>query len=209
MGLFSSGADEAKRVEQQSQASANAYSNLLNSYLSQTRQSMMPYLSGSGQGFDPLQLALMKSSFLNNAAQNYDNANTQVMSALSRRGSAGQGPVGGDYARGIAALQGGQANTVSGGLAGIDTQNLNQALQNKFSALGLMNSSMGQMNNALGSFNQLTGSALNDYIKAKAGGLGGMLSGALGSALGSGLGAGISGGMGSMMSTVGSGNFGW
>lgn len=193
MGLFSfgSGSDLAESVTKKAQTKASDYSNLLNQYLSQTRNALTPFISGGGQGYDPLHLALMKSSLLGNAAQNYGNANTQVMSALARRGSVGQGPVGGDFTRGIAGLQGAQAGTVSSGLSGIEQNNLQQALQNKFGALGLMQGSMGQINNALGSYNQLTGSALNDYIKAMGQSFGGQLMGNLGASMGVGLGGGI------------------
>lgn len=211
MGLFTmgSGADLAESVTKDSQASARGYSNLLNSYLAQTRSALMPYLSGGGQGFDPLQLALMKSGLLNNVGQMYGNANSQVMNALQRRGSAGQGPVGGDYTRAVAALQGGAADTASRGLSGVDQANLGQALSNKVNALNLMQGGMGQINNALGSFNQLTGSALGDYVKAMGQSFGGQMMGQMGGALGKGVGAGLSGGLGTFMSGLGSGNFGW
>lgn len=204
MGFFTagSGADFAESVTKKAQGKATDYSNLLNQYLSQSRNALTPFISGAGQGFDPLQLALMKSGFLNNAAQNYGNANSQVMNALARRGSAGNGPVGGDYTRGIAGLQAAQAGTVSSGLAGIEQNNLAQALQNKFNALGLLQGNMGQINNALGSYNSLTGSALGDYVKAMGQSFGGKLMGTLGGGLGQALGEFTTGGLGSLGSAL-------
>jgi hypothetical protein len=190
MGFFSfgTGAGEAKGVMKDQQAKQNAAWQSLQAYLEQLRSSMSPYLEGAGEGYNPLQLALTKSSFLNNAAGKYANANSAVKTALLRRGSAGNGPVGGDYTRGIAALEGSQADTVSNGIRDIDMSNLEQALKNKFMAAGVMSGNANQMNAATQGFGSGVANALNTYTHSLQNGFGGQFMNNLGASLGKGIG---------------------
>jgi hypothetical protein len=159
------------------------------------------YLTGN-VGFDPEQLALLKSQFLNNIAKNYKTAGSNVRTALLRTGSA-SGPVGGDYTRGIAGLEGGLASDTSSGMANIDLQNLSQALTNKFNAASLINGQAAQMTSPIATFGSGASNALNQYVQASNSGFGATFMRGLGSGLGQGIGSGISGGLGGVLSGLG------
>lgn len=152
------------------------------------------YMSGN-VGFDPQQLALLKSQFLNNTAGQYQNAGANVRTALLRSGSSdGRAPVGGDYVRGISGLEGGLASTTASGMHNIDLQNLSQMLTNKFNAASLINGQAAQLTSPISSFGQGASSALDNYVKASNSGFGSAFSTAFGSALGKGASA-AAGGM--------------
>jgi hypothetical protein len=170
------------------------------------------YLSGN-VGFDPQQLALMKSQFLNQNAAQYNQAGRATRTALLRSGSAdSMTPAGGDYVRGISGLEGGMANNASSGIANINLQNLQQALNNKFNAASLINGQAAQLTSPISSFGQDASSALNSYITAANSGFGATLgrgfANGLGSAVGSGIGAFATGGFGSLGSMLGGGGKG-
>lgn len=121
------------------------------------------YLSGN-VGFDPTQLALMKSGFLNSNSQAFNQARSGVSSALLARGAGGgSGPVGGDYTRGLSGLYGAEANSQAGGLAGIDVQNLQQALTNKFNTASLFSGQAANQSSDIGTFGAGRNNALNTY----------------------------------------------
>jgi len=161
------------------------------------------YLSGN-QGFDPQQLALMRSQFLNQNAQSYNQAGKNVRTALLRSGSLdGSTPAGGDATRGIASLEGAMASNASSGLANIDLQNLQQALNNKFNAASLINGQAAQLTSPISSFGSGASNALNQYVYAANQGFGNQFSKAFGSTLGAGLGAGLTGGAGNLASSFG------
>lgn len=148
------------------------------------------YLSGN-VGFDPTQLALLKSQFLNQNAQAYNTAGRNVRTALLRTGSdSSTAPVGGDYVRGISGLEGAQANNVSQGMTGIDLTNLQQMLTNQFNAASLINGQAAQMASPISSFTSGIGNALSNYVQASNSGFGNAFSSGFGSALGKTLGGG-------------------
>jgi hypothetical protein len=154
------------------------------------------YLSGN-EGFDPQQLALMRSQLLNQLSSNYNQAGKNVMTALARRGSVQAGaPVGGDYVRGVASLEGGLASDRSSGLANIDLSNLQQALNNKFNAASLINGQAATLTSPIGTFGAGANNALNQYVYASNQGFGNAFTSAFGSTLGKGLGAGLTGAIG-------------
>lgn len=158
------------------------------------------YLTGSGEGFDPKQLALMRSQFLNSNAAQYQNAGRNLRTSLLRTGSSdSSSPVGGDYVRGIAGLEGGMANNASSGLANIDLQNLSMALNNKFNAASLINGQAAQLTSPISSFGQDASSALNSYVTASQNGIMSQFT----KALGGGLGMGLTGGIGGALSSLG------
>ena len=160
------------------------------------------YLSGN-VGFDPQQLALLKSQFLNSNAQNYKTAGANVRTALLRSGSLNSStPMGGDAVRGIAGLEGSLANSTSGGLANIDLQNLSQALNNKFNAASLINGQAAQLASPIATFGSGANNALDQYVQSQQSTLGNMLFKGLGSSLGQGIGAGITGGFGNLFSKI-------
>lgn len=157
------------------------------------------YLSGN-VGFDPQQLALMKSQFLNSNAQNYQTAGANVRTALLRSGSADSStPVGGDYTRGIAGLEGGLASSTSGGLANIDLQNLSQALNNKFNAASLINGQAAQLTSPIGTFGSGASNALNQYAQSQQSTFGNQFFKSFGSGLGSAAASAATGGFGSAL----------
>lgn len=197
-----------EQLAQQNALQQQAF-DLMKQAQSTVSSAVSPYLSGN-VGFDPQQLALLKSQFLNSNAQNYQTAGQNVRTALLRSGSAdSSAPVGGDYVRGIAGLQGGLASSTSSGLANIDLQNLTQALNNKFNAASLINGQAAQLTSPISTFGSGANNALSNYVQSQQNTFGNMLFKNFGSALGSGLGAGVVGGLGSEASTLGSGNFGW
>jgi hypothetical protein len=177
--------------------------------LAQQRQAFSKYQQGN-VGFDPMQLALMRSQALSGNAGAFNSAGQQVRSALAARGSgAGNLPVGGDYTRGIAGLMGAKAQDISGQLANINLQNAQQALANKFNAGNLLSGGMASTVGTQGVAGQGASSALNTQLQAANSGFLHTFTNAFGQALGSGLGGGITGGLGTAASHVGSGNYGW
>jgi hypothetical protein len=93
-----------------------------------TFAAMVHYLTDE-HGFSPEQAAEMTSQFLDQQAQRFGEASRNASTNLRRRGSGeGDNPVGGDYTRGIAALQGMQAASTSAGLRDIKLQDLKQGL---------------------------------------------------------------------------------
>lgn len=164
------------------------------------------YLNGD-VGFDPQQLALLKSQFMNSTANSYKNAGANVRTALLRTGSAdSSGPVGGDYVRGIAGLEGGLADTTSSGMANIDLQNLSQALNNKFNAASLINGQAAQLTSPIATFGAGANNALDEYMKAANSGFGATFMRGLGGSIGQGLGQGFIGGLGGVASGAGFGS---
>ena len=155
------------------------------------------YTTGAGQGYDPAQFAQMISQFLNQNSQTFNQARGQVLSSLNSRGvGGGDAPGGGDTARGLEGLSGAQASSQSQGILGANIENLQQALTNKFNALGLQSGQGAQLGNNIGIFNQGASSALNDYVKASQGGFMNAFTTGLGGALASGVGGGISNAIG-------------
>jgi hypothetical protein len=124
------------------------------------------YLSGD-IGFSPEQMSVLQSQFMNQNTGAFNSAGANVRSALSARG-AGNGdlPVGGDYTRGIAELEGAKASSQSQGLLGLRAQSLAQALSNQFNAGSLINGQAAQLGNNIGTFNNGASNALGSYITA-------------------------------------------
>lgn len=203
------GADVANQQRQQELNMQTQAFNTQQQQLSQLKQAFSPYLNGT-QGFDPAMLSSMTSQFLNNNNQSFNDAGAQVRSALAARGAgSGQLPVGGDYVRGIAGLQGAKASSQSQGLLGINVQNAMQALNNQFNAGNILSGNAATLTGTQGVAGSGASSALGSYIQAANTGFGSSFANAFGGALGAGLGAGVTGGAGTAASKVGSGNFGW
>ena len=164
----------------------------------QVNSAVGKYLSGD-VGFDPAQLATMKSQFLNQVAGNYNQGAKNVMTALARRGSISSAqPVGGDYARGIASLEGAQASDTASGLANIDLSNLQQAITNKFNAASLINGQSAQLTSPIATFGSGASNALNQYVQAANSGFGATFMHGLGGTIGQGLGTIATGGIGAL-----------
>lgn len=163
------------------------------------------YTQGAGQGYDPAQLAAMRSQALDQNALAYNGAGAGVRSALAARGSAGgDAPVGGDYTRGIASLEGAAASDRASTLTNIDLSNLQQALTNKFNAGSILSGNAATLNGTQGVAGQGASSALGQYVAAKSiPGFGEQFSGALAKGLGSGVASFATGGFGSLGSQLG------
>lgn len=191
-----------KQLDLQNKLTQQAF-DLMQQRQNQVNSSVSKYMSGSGEGFDPAQLALMRSQFLNQNAQAYNQGAKNIRTALLRSGSSdGSNPMGGDAIRGLSGLQGAMASNLSGGLANIDLSNLQQALYNKFNAASLVNGQAAQLTSPISSFNSGASNALNAYIQAANQGFGNAFTTAFGGALGKGLGTGITGGIGNTMSRI-------
>ncbi len=155
------GSDTAKQQLNLQNQLTKQQLDLENKRLDMVSSSVGKYLTGS-EGFDPTQLAAMRSQFLNQITQSYNQAGKNVMTALARRGSiSSTQPVGGDYARGIASLEGASASDRASGLANIDISNLQQALTNRFNAASLMNGQAATLAGNVGTFNSGASDALN------------------------------------------------
>ena len=157
------------------------------------------YLSGN-VGFDPQQLAIMQSQFLNQNTNNFNQAGSAVRSALASRGAGGGDiPVGGDYVRGIASLEGAKANSQSQGILGTNLANLQQALNNQFNAASVASGQSAQIGQNIGVFGQGANNALNQYVQASQSGFMNQFGKGLGSALGAGIGDIATAGIGSSL----------
>jgi hypothetical protein len=196
------GGDVAKtQMNEQNALQRDAY-NLMKQRQNEVEGSVGKYLTGD-VGFNPEQLALMRSQLLNQLSSNYNQGGKNVMTALARRGSVQSGaPVGGDFTRGIAALEGGMASDRSSGLANIDLNNLQQALTNKFNAASLINGQAAQLASPISTFGAGSSNALNQYMTAANSGFGASFMRSLGSGLGGGAASFITGGFGSLGSMV-------
>jgi len=165
------------------------------------------YTEGAGQGFDPAQLALMQSQFLNQNNQNFVQASQGVMAGLRSRGVAGGDSAGGgDLARGLEALQGARASSQSQGILGTNIADLQQALTNKFNALSVNAGQSAQLGQDVSVFQGGTNSDLSDYIKAKSvPGFMSSLATSFAGGIGGSLGKMATGGLSSMFSKIGKG----
>lgn len=161
---------------------------------SQIQSSFGKYLSGE-IGFSPEQMSILQSQFQNENTSNFNSAGSNVRSALSARG-AGNGdlPVGGDYTRGIAELEGAKASSQSQGNLGLRAQSLAQALQNQFNAGSLINGQGAMIGQNIGNFNSGAGNALNTYVQAANTGFSNAFSTAFGGSLGKGIGTALTSG---------------
>lgn len=170
----------------------------------QIMKSTEQYTTGAGQGYDPAQFSAMISSFLNQNSANFNQAGQSVMSSLAARGAGtGQLPVGGDYTRGLEDLQAAKATGQSQGILGANISNLQQALNNKFNALGLQSGQGAQLGSNIATFNSGANNALNDYVQASQNGFMSQFGRTLGQGLGGVFGAGIGGGMATGLSKFG------
>lgn len=161
------------------------------------------YLNGT-VGFDPQQLAIMQSQFLNQNTANFNQAGSAVKSALASRGAGGGDlPVGGDYTRGIATLEGAKANSQSQGILGTNLANLQQALSNQFNAASVANGQSAQIGQNIGTFGSGANNALNQYVSASQNGFLQQFTKGIGSSLGQGLGAIATGGVGTALGGIG------
>ena len=161
-----------------------------------TRGSIASYLGG-GIGYDPATLAAMTSQFLNNNTNTFNQAGAAVRSALASRGAGGGDlPVGGDYVRGIASLEGAKASSQSQGLLGLNVQNAQQAIQNQFNAANVASGQTAQIGQNIGIFGQGANNALDEYVRASNQGFGSAFMQGLGGSLGQGLGKIATGGFG-------------
>lgn len=197
------GQDTANAQRQQQLDLQKSAYNLQKQQFAQISGALGKYLTGN-IGFDPSQLAAMKSQFLNNAAGQFQNAGQATRQALAARGGGlGDTPIGGDYTRGIASLMGAAASNQSQGLLGLDIANQQQALTNKFNTGSLLSGNAASLNSPINSFGSGASSALNAYINAKSiPGFGEQFSGALAKGLGAGIGGGLTGGLGTYMTNV-------
>lgn len=164
--------------------------------LASLQKALSPYLAGK-TGFDPAQLASMKSQFLNSNSSTFNQAGNQVREALGARGEGtGQNPVGGSYGGNIAQLLSARAGSQSQGLLGINVQNAQQALQNQFNAANVLSGNAATLTGTQGVAGSAASSALNSYITATNTGFTGSLENSLGGTLGKGLGLAAIGGLG-------------
>lgn len=157
--------------------------------LDSLNKAFSPYTTGN-IGFDPQQLALLQSQFLNQNDQAYSSAGNQVRSSLLARGAGGgDQPIGGTGVQGLLGLQSAKAGNQAAGLQDIGLQNLTQALNNKFNAGSILSGNAATLNSPISTFGGGASSALGSYVQAKSiPGFGGALATSLGTTLGKSLG---------------------
>ncbi len=161
------------------------------------------YLSGN-IGFDPQQLAIMQSQFLNQNSANFNQAGASVLASLRSRGVAGgDSPGGGDLTRGLEALQSARASSQSQGILGTNLADLQQALTNKFNAASVAAGQSAQLGSNIGTFGQGANNALNEYVQASSNGFFSQFAKGLGSGLGSGVASMATGGIGASLGGIG------
>lgn len=170
-----------------------------NSIRDKLQGSLGKYLSGN-VGFDPAQLAMMQSQFLDQNAQTGKEAGQNVMAALASRGAAGGGmPVGGDFVRDLSGLQGAIATNQSQGILGTNLANMRQALANQFNAANVFSGQSAQAGQDIGTFSNASNNALDQYMNASNSGFGASFMRSLGGSFGSAAGkmamGGIAGGL--------------
>lgn len=161
------------------------------------------YLSGN-VGFDPQQLAIMQSQFLNQNSANFNQAGSSVLASLRSRGVAGgDSPGGGDLTRGLEGLQGARASSQSQGILGTNLADLQQALNNKFNAASVASGQSAQIGSNIGVFGQGANNALNQYVQASSNGFMSQFAKGLGSGLGGGVASMANGGIGASLGGLG------
>ena len=191
------GTDRAKQTQDQQMAMEKAAFAQQQGQIADLKKAFSPYTQGAGQGYDPATLAAMRSQFLNSNNQTFNQAGQDVRSALAARGSGtGDLPVGGDYTRGLSNLLGAQAGSQSQGLLGINVQNANQSLANRFNAGNLLSGNAATQVGTLGVTGAAGSNALNAYMNGANSGFTNAFTTGLGSALGKTLGGGNAGGFG-------------
>lgn len=195
------GADTAKaQLDAQNKAQADAAAQQ-KAIRDQVMQSVSKYMTGPGEGFDPEQLALMTSQFLNQNTANFNSATEEVLAGLrSRGGGGGDMPAGGELGRSLSALDAARATSQSQGVLGINIQNLQQALTNRFNAASVASGQSAQLGQDIGIYGQGANNSLDQYIKAK--NAPGFLS-SFGTALGSAAAGFATGGASSIFSSIG------
>jgi hypothetical protein len=160
------------------------------------------YLTGN-EGFNPEQMAMLRSSFLNDNASAYSDAGSSVRDMLTARGGDGALPVGGNYVKGISGLLGAQASAKSSGLLNLGIMDQQQALNNKFNTASVLSGNGAALSSSIGSTAGAGSSALSDYIKSKSQGFGAHFMDALGSGLGGGIASIATGGLSGMLGKAG------
>jgi hypothetical protein len=173
--------DRANRIQDQELARQNELFDMIKNATSR-------YTSGDGEGYSPLQMKLLQGQFLNDNADQYQQAGAGVRSALASRGmGTGDGPEGGDYVRGISGLMAGRANNLSGGMANLKLADLQQALTNKFNSLSLQSGNAATLNSPISTMAGMSTNAFNQYMQAKNSGFGANFMRSFGAGLGGGL----------------------
>lgn len=190
------GSDTANKQRQQELDLQKAAITRQNSQQDKVASQVSPFLGGK-QGFDPMQLALLQSQFMNTNDQAFNSAGNSVRSSLLARGAGGGNlPASGDTVRGLLGLESARANSQTSGLQNIGLQNLSQALNNRWNAINVLNGQPAQLDTQVGSTANAASSALSSYITAANQGFGNAFTTALGGSLGKGIGSAATGGLG-------------
>lgn len=199
------GADVAKQqLDAQNKAQADAAAQQKD-IRDKVMASISKYMTGAGEGFDPEQLALMTSRFLNQNSADFNSATGQVLSSLrARGGGGGDTPAGGDMARSLSTLDAARATSKSQGVLGINIENLKAALTNRFNATSVASGQSAQLGQDISTYGQGANNSLDQYIKAKnAPGFLQSLATSFAGGAGAGFGAMATGGASSIFSSIG------
>lgn len=192
------GDDYAKQVSRDQLALEKSQIAKQNAEFDFVKGNISKYLTGN-EGFNPEQMALLRSNFLNDNASAYSDAGTSVRDMLTARGGDGALPVGGNYVKGISGLLGSQASAKSSGLLNLGIMDQQQALNNKFNTASVLSGNGAALSSSIGSTASAGSNALNAYIQSKSQGFGASLMNSLGGTLGKGLGTIATGGLSGML----------
>lgn len=183
------GSDRAKDVREKEFAMQKAAFDKQMSQLDKITKAFQPFLDKS-TGFDPAAKASMTSQFLNNNDATFNQAGSMVREALGARGNTGGNPVGGDFTRGLSGLLGARAGSQSQGLLGINIQDAQQAIMNKFNAGNLMSGNAATLTGTQGVSGSAMSNALNQEMQSLNSGFGASFMSSFGNTLGHTLGGG-------------------
>lgn len=183
------GSDSAKGVRDKEFAMQEKAFNSQQAMIAKLTQAFSGDLTGR-QGFDPATLAAMKASFLNSNDSTFNQAGSQVREALGSRGNTGTNPGGGDFARGLSGLLGARAGSQSQGLLGVDIQNAQQAINNKFNAGSILSGNAATLTGTQGVAANAMSNALNQQMQSLNSGFGASFLSSFGNTLGRTLGGG-------------------
>lgn len=183
------GSDSAKAVRDKEYAMQKASFDKQMAMVDKLTKAFSGDLTGKN-GFDPQTLAAMKASFLNSNDSTFNQAGSQAREAIGARGNTGANPVGGDFTRGISGLLGARAGSQSQGLLGVDIQNAQQAITNKFNAGSILSGNAATLTGPQGVSANAMSNALNQQMQSLNSGFGASFLSSFGSTLGRTLGGG-------------------
>jgi hypothetical protein len=174
---------EQNQLQQQQQVAENQRLNAVQSSLS-------PYLSGN-QGFTPAQLAALRSSALDQNAQQYNAATQQTNAQLAARGESGMSPPSGTAATGYGNLNAARASDLANANRTVTLNDAQQALANQFNAASVLSGNAQTLAGNVSTYGSGASNALNNVTNRQNNSFGTAFGQGLGKSLGTAVGSGF------------------